>query len=84
MREEDIIETQEEEEGDVESSVKLWQPDWEDLVTNVLIEDPEPIVYPLKLAEKIKNNEEDDDDKEISPSVSIVCRVVKIERYIKL
>ena len=50
----------------------------------MLIEDPEPIVYPLKLAEKIKNNEEDDDDKEISPSVSIVCRVVKIERYIKL
>ena len=50
----------------------------------MLIEDPEPVVYPLKLVEKIKDDEEDDDDdKETAPSVSMVCRVVKIERYMK-
>ena len=62
--------------------MKSWEPDWEGLVNQVMINDPEPVVYPLKVLVQQDNiEEEEEEDSPIDPAcIPLTCQVVKIQR----
>ena len=64
-----------------EFPTKLWEPDWEDLISQVMVEDPDPVAYPLKIVQDAAlPRESDDEDEAPPPCVPLICQVVKIQR----
>lgn len=85
---ENVLEETTDEENDKQFSgsqteTKSWEPDWEGLVNQVMVEDPEPVLYPLKIFQDPSQQESDDEesDNNSPPSIPLTCQVVKVQRY---
>lgn len=59
----------------ITTAFKPWEPDWDDVVVQLLLQEPEPTPYPLNVVTR------EEREVIIEPSVSLLCHWVKIQRW---